>query len=231
MVKIIHLFSQLNCEYMKSLQLLFVIVGLVLSSFAYGQTDTISYSIGMSVGARMANQGANDIDYQDFLQGVRDMIEKNETLISKSKSDSLNYAYYQEQKDKIFTKVKEEGIKFLEDNAKRPEVATTESGLQYEVLTAAEGAKPSATNSVTVHYVGQLISGELFDSSVDRGEPATFPLNRVIPGWTEGVQLMSEGAKYRFYIPYELGYGARGAGAAIPPYSALIFDVELLKIN
>jgi len=202
MVKIIHLFSQLNYEYMKSLQILFIISGLVLSSFAYGQIDTISYSIGMSVGARMANQGANDIDY-----------------------------HYQEQKDKIFTEVKEEGIKFLEDNAKRPEVATTESGLQYEVLTAAEGAKPSATNSVTVHYVGQLISGEMFDSSVDRGEPATFPLNRVIPGWTEGVQLMSPGAKYRFYIPFELGYGARGAGAAIPPYSALIFDVELLKIN
>ena len=117
---------------MKSFQILFVLGGLLLSSLSYGQTDTISYSIGMSVGARMANQGANDIDYQDFLQGVRDMIEKNETLITKATSDSLNYAYYQEQKDKIFTKVKEEGLKFLEDNAKRPEVSTTESGLQYE---------------------------------------------------------------------------------------------------
>lgn len=216
---------------MKSLQLLFVIVGLLQSGLTVGQTDTISYSVGMSVGARMANQGANNIDYQDFLRGVRDMIEKNETLITKATSDSLNYAYYQEQKDKIFTEVKEEGLKFLEDNAKRPEVSTTETGLQYEVLTAAEGPKPKATSSVTVHYVGQLISGEMFDSSIDRGEPATFPLNRVIAGWTEGVQLMSEGAKYRFYIPSELGYGARGAGAAIPPYSALIFDIELLKIN
>jgi FKBP-type peptidyl-prolyl cis-trans isomerase FklB len=216
---------------MKLLPVVFVLCGLLQSVFLFGQTDTISYSVGMSVGARMANQGANNIDYEDFLRGVRDMIEKNETLITKAVSDSINYNYYQEQKDKIFTEVKEEGIKFLEDNAKRPEVATTESGLQYEVLTAAEGTKPSAKSSVTVHYVGQLISGEMFDSSVDRGEPATFPLNRVIPGWTEGVQLMSEGAKYRFYIPYELGYGARGAGAAIPPYSALIFDVELLKIN
>lgn len=198
---------------------------------AQSQTDTISYSIGMSVGARMANQGAADIDYQSFLEGVRAMLDKKETWISKSYSDSINYVYYQEQKDKIFTKVKEEGIKFLEENGQRPEVTTTESGLQYEVLTAAEGPKPLATNSVTVHYVGQLINGEMFDSSVDRGEPATFPLNRVIGGWTEGVQLMSEGAKYRFYIPYELGYGARGAGAAIPPYSTLIFDVELLKIN
>lgn len=195
------------------------------------QTDTISYSLGMSVGARMANQGAADIDYQSFLEGVRAMLEKKETMISKSYSDSINYVYYKDQKDKIFTKVKEEGIKFLEENGKRPEVTTTESGLQYEVLTPAEGPKPSATNSVTVHYVGQLISGEMFDSSVDRGEPATFPLNRVIGGWTEGVQLMSVGSKYRFYIPQELGYGARGAGAAIPPYSTLIFDVELLKIN
>ena len=195
------------------------------------QTDTISYSLGMSVGARMANQGAADIDYQSFLEGVRAMLEKKETMISKSYSDSINYVYYKDQKDKIFTKVKEEGIKFLEENGKRPEVTTTESGLQYEVLTPAEGPKPSATNSVTVHYVGQLISGEMFDSSVDRGEPATFPLNRVIGGWTEGVQLMSVGSKYRFYIPQELGYGARGAGAATPPYSTLIFDVELLKIN
>ena len=203
----------------------------LLSPDIQAQTDTISYSLGMSVGARMANQGAADMDYQSFLEGVRAMLEKKETMISKADSDSINYVYYKDQKDKIFTKVKEEGIKFLEENGERPEVTTTESGLQYEVLTPAEGPKPTATNSVTVHYVGQLISGEMFDSSVDRGEPATFPLNRVIAGWTEGVQLMSVGAKYRFYIPQELGYGARGAGAAIPPYSTLIFDVELLKIN
>ncbi len=203
----------------------------LFSSDIQAQTDTISYSLGMSVGARMANQGAADVDYQSFLEGLRAMLEKKETMISKSYSDSTNYVYYKDQKDKIFTKVKEEGIKFLEENGERPEVTTAESGLQYEVLTPAEGPKPSATNTVTVHYVGQLISGEMFDSSVDRGEPATFPLNRVIGGWTEGVQLMSVGAKYRFYIPQELGYGARGAGAAIPPYSTLIFDVELLKIN
>ncbi len=195
------------------------------------QVDTMSYSVGMSIGARLANQGASELEYEAFLQGVMDMLEKKETLISKQISDSLNYVYYQEQKDKIFTKVKEEGIKYLEDNAKRPEVSTTASGLQYEVIKAAEGPKPLATNSVTVHYVGQLITGEMFDSSIDRGEPLSFPLNRVIPGWTEGLQLMSVGAKYRLYIPYDLGYGARGAGGAIPPYSTLIFDVELIKID
>jgi len=105
----------------------------------------------------------------------------------------------------------------------------TESGLQYEVLTPAEGPKPTSTTSVTVHYVGKLINGDMFDSSVERGQPATFPLNRVIPGWTEGLQLMSTGAKYRFFIPSELAYGSRGAGQAVPPFSTLIFDVELLK--
>jgi len=129
----------------------------------------------------------------------------------------------------MFSEAKKEGEDFLAKNAERPEVSTTESGLQYEVLVAADGPKPTATTSVTVHYVGKLLNGEMFDSSVDRGQPATFPLNRVIPGWTEGLQLMSQGAKYRFYIPSELAYGSRGAGAAIPPYSALIFDVELLS--
>ncbi|MCL4123046.1 UNVERIFIED_CONTAM: hypothetical protein GTU68_040395 [Idotea baltica] len=129
----------------------------------------------------------------------------------------------------MFDEIKEEGLAYLAKNGTRPEVTTTESGLQYEVLVAAEGPKPAASNTVTVHYVGMLLNGDMFDSSVDRGEPATFPLGRVISGWTEGVQLMSTGEKYRFYIPYDLAYGSRGAGADIPPYSTLIFDVELLS--
>ena len=129
----------------------------------------------------------------------------------------------------MFENVKKEGADFLIENGKRPEVTTTASGLQYEVLTAAEGPKPTATTSVTVHYVGKLLNGDMFDSSVDRGEPISFPLNRVIPGWTEGLQLMSTGAKYRFFIPEDLAYGSRGAGGAIPPYSTLIFDVELIS--
>lgn len=124
------------------------------------------------------------------------------------------------------------GEKFLADNAKKANIKTTASGLQYEVLTAGTGSvAPKATDSVTVHYKGTTIDGKEFDSSYSRGTPATFPLNRVIPGWTEGVQLMKEGAKYRFYIPSDLAYGPRGAGAAIAPNSALIFDVELIKIE
>ena len=124
-----------------------------------------------------------------------------------------------------------EGEEFLAENAKRSEVQVTESGLQYEILEDAEGQKPTAEQSVVAHYEGTLISGDKFDSSYDRGEPTEFPLNRVIPGWTEGLQLMSVGAKYKFFIPYQLGYGAQGAGQNIPPYAALVFIVELKEIK
>ena len=133
--------------------------------------------------------------------------------------------------NKMNAKLAEPGEKFLEENAKRPEVKTTESGLQYEVLTEGKGAKPTATDKVKVNYKGMLIDGTVFDSSYDRGEPISFQLNQVIPGWTEGLQLMPVGSKYKLYIPYKLGYGERGAGNTIPPYSALIFEVELLGIE
>lgn len=126
---------------------------------------------------------------------------------------------------------KEDGIKFLEDNIKRDEVTATASGLQYEVLEAGQGAKPSASDTVEVHYRGTFIDGKEFDSSYGRGQTIEFPLNGVIRGWTEGVQLMSVGSKYRFYIPYHLAYGERGAGAVIPPFATLIFDVELVSIK
>ena len=193
--------------------------------------DTTSYSIGMSLGYRLQNQGAGTLNYESLVQGIRDILEKNEVLLDRNFSDSLNYAYFQNQRDRMFTQQKEEGANFLAQNGQRAEVTTTESGLQYEVLVAAEGPKPTATQSVTVHYEGKLLDGTKFDSSIDRGEPISFPLNRVIPGWTEGLQLMSPGAKYRFYIPENLAYGSRGAGGAIPPYSTLIFDVELLSFN
>ena len=123
------------------------------------------------------------------------------------------------------------GREFLEENAKNDSVTQTESGLQYMVLKEGTGAKPGPTDEVTVHYTGRLINGTVFDSSVERGEPATFPLDKVIPGWTEGLQLMSEGAKYRLFIPSELAYGEKGAGEQILPNSTLIFDVELIKVN
>jgi len=200
-----------------------------LPADSFAQVDTTSYSIGMSLGYRLKNQGAAKLDYQTVAAAIQDVLEGGEVKFTKDFSDSLNYAYFQSQRDHMFTKVKEEGAAFLAKNGQRPEVTTTASGLQYEVLVAAEGDKPVATNTVTVHYVGKLLNGEMFDSSVDRGEPATFPLNRVIAGWTEGLQLMATGAKYRFVIPENLAYGNRGAGAAIPPYSTLIFDVELLS--
>ncbi|MBL55560.1 MAG: peptidylprolyl isomerase [Flavobacteriales bacterium] len=124
-----------------------------------------------------------------------------------------------------------EGEEFLSENAKRPEVTVTPSGLQYEILEDAEGQKPTAEQTVVAHYEGTLPNGVKFDSSYDRGEPTEFPLNRVIAGWTEGLQLMSVGAKYKFYIPYQLGYGAQGAGADIPPYAALVFIVELKEVK
>ncbi len=193
--------------------------------------DTTSYSIGMSLGYRLQNQGGADLNYEALLKGIKDVMDKNEILLERNYSDSINYIYFQNQRDRMFTSTKEEGAKFLSENGLKPEVTTTESGLQYEVLTAGEGAKPTPTSTVTVHYVGKLLNGEEFDSSVARGEPISFPLNRVIPGWTEGLQYMSTGAKYKFFIPEDLAYGSRGAGAQIPPYSALIFEVELLSFK
>jgi FKBP-type peptidyl-prolyl cis-trans isomerase FklB len=217
---------------MRRIFLLLVCFTLTAKISVYSQQiDTTSYSIGMSVGNKMLNDGITTLEYESFLKGVIDMIDKKDPLITKAYSDSLNYEYFQKQREIMITMQKEKGIAFLEENAKRPEVTVTETGLQYEVLTAGAGDYPSASSTVTVHYVGKLISGEEFDSSVKRGQPATFPLNRVIAGWTEGVQLMPLGSKYRFYIPSELGYGSRGAGAAIPPHSTLIFDVELLEIK
>ncbi len=203
----------------------------LLTASGYSQVtiDTTSYSIGMSLGQRLISQGASSLEYSSLLEGIKDVLEKRDVRLDRNFSDSLNYDYFQNQRNDMFENVKKEGADFLLENGKRPEVTTTASGLQYEILTAAEGPKPTATTSVTVHYVGKLLNGDMFDSSVDRGEPISFPLNRVIPGWTEGLQLMSTGAKYRFFIPEDLAYGSRGAGGAIPPYSTLIFDVELIS--
>ena len=146
----------------------------------------------------------------------------------------LNYEEFKAGIDLVLNmsaKAKEEGEKFLAENAKREGVKTTASGLQYEVLETTLGQKPKATDSVRVHYEGTLIDGTVFDSSYKRGESIAFPLNGVIKGWTEGLQLMSVGSKYKFFIPYQLAYGERGAGASIPPYAALIFTVELLGIE
>ena len=168
--------------------------------------NSLSFQLGTSVAQYLMQYGQKELNYDDFKAGI-DFVMK------------------------ASTKAKEEGEKFLAENAKRPEVKTTASGLQYEVLESTLGQKPKATDTVRVHYEGTLIDGTVFDSSYKRGQSISFGLNQVIKGWTEGLQLMSVGSKYKLYIPYQLGYGAAGAGADIPPYAALIFTVELLGIE
>ena len=167
---------------------------------------------------------------EDFAQSIKDVMEDKATAMTSQEAQALLNTYFQEKQKAESQKAISEGKAFLEENAKKEGVVTTKSGLQYEILTEGTGKQPKATDTVRCHYEGSLINGSVFDSSYKRGEPAEFGLSQVIPGWTEGVQLMKEGAKYRFYIPYLLGYGENGAGSSIPPYSTLIFDVELIKV-
>jgi len=169
-----------------------------------------------------------DIMSEAILQAVRG----DKTLIAPADAEGFYQNALRNAQAKLNEPLIEKGRAFLRENAKRPEVHTTASGLQYEVIREGKGAKPTSPNDVVkVHYAGSLIDGTEFDSSIKRGEPIEFPLNRVIKGWTEGVQLMSEGSKYKLYIPYELGYGERGAGGQIPPYATLIFEIELIQVN
>lgn len=197
-------------------------------------TERISYSYGLMIARQLGERGI-EIDLGQFTSAFQTVVDKKEPILSE---DEVSAAFAENQKlldaknatgpDKENL---EKGLAFLADNAKKEGVKSTASGLQYEVIKEGEGPKPKATDTVSVHYHGTLIDGKVFDSSVERGEPTQFPLNRVIPGWTEGVQLMSKGAKYRFFIPYDLAYGERGAGADIKPYSTLVFEVELLEIQ
>ena len=193
--------------------------------------DKVSYALGLSLGQNMASSGVKTIDFDDLVAGMKAIMNKEKPAISFEEAQEVLNKFFAELEAKVAGQAKEEGEAFLAENAKREGVIVTASGLQYEVLTAAEGKKPKATDKVKVHYEGTLIDGTVFDSSYRRGEAICFGLNQVIAGWTEGVQLMSVGAKYKFFIPYNLAYGERGAGAQIPPYAALIFTVELLGIE
>ena len=193
--------------------------------------DKVSYALGLSLGQNMASSGVKTIEYDDLVAGMKAIMNKEKPAISFDEAQEVLNTFFAELEAKVAGKAKAEGEAFLAENAKREGVIVTASGLQYEVLTAAEGKKPKATDKVKVHYEGTLIDGTVFDSSYRRGEAISFGLNQVIKGWTEGVQLMSVGAKYKFFIPYNLAYGERGAGAQIPPYAALIFTVELLGIE
>ena len=193
--------------------------------------DKVSYALGLSLGQNMASSGVKTIEYDDLVAGMKAIMNKEKPAISFDEAQEVLNTFFAELEAKVAGQAKAEGEAFLAEKAKREGVIVTASGLQYEVLTAAEGKKPKATDKVKVHYEGTLIDGTVFDSSYRRGEAISFGLNQVIKGWTEGVQLMSVGAKYKFFIPYNLAYGERGAGAQIPPYAALIFTVELLGIE
>ena len=193
--------------------------------------DKISYALGLSMGQNLMGSGVEKLNYQDLAAGIEDVLTHAQPKITYQEAQQVLNQFFPELEAKVAGAAKAEGEKFLAENAKREGVKTTASGLQYEILEPSLGQKPKATDTVRVHYEGTLIDGTVFDSSYRRGESITFPLNGVIKGWTEGLQLMSIGSKYKFFIPYQLAYGERGAGASIPPYAALIFTVELLGIE
>lgn len=200
--------------------------------------DKVSYALGLNIGQQLKQMGLKDeFVAADFAASITDVLQGNPLKLSAIEANQVLEQFFAEAEERqqkaareAGKAAREEGEKFLAENAKKPGITVTASGLQYEVLTEGTGKQPKATDTVRCHYEGTLISGKVFDSSYLRNEPCDFGLNQVISGWTEGVQLMKEGAKYRFYIPYNLAYGERGAGADIPPYSALIFDVELLQV-
>ncbi len=192
--------------------------------------DKVSYALGMSIGHQLQQMNATELNIDDFAKAVKDVFA-GKAALSDSDAQTAVQAFFQEKAEAQAKEMKAAGENFLVENSKKEGVTTLPSGLQYEVLAEGNGKKPKATDQVECHYEGKLIDGKIFDSSYQRGETATFGLNQVIAGWTEGLQLMQEGGKYRFYIPYTLGYGDRGAGQSIPPYATLIFDVELIKVK
>ena len=199
--------------------------------------DKVSYALGLGIGSQLKGMGAEKLNIDDFAQAIKDSIAGKEQ-INASEAQKIVQEFFVEQ-EKVQRaaaaekgkQMKAEGEKFLAENAKKEGVITTASGLQDRVLKEGTGKSPKATDSVMCHYEGFLTNGTVFDSSIQRGTPATFPLGGVIKGWTEGLQLMKEGGKTRFFIPYDLAYGEAGASGAIPPYAALIFDVELIEVK
>ena len=192
--------------------------------------NKISYALGLGIGQQLKSMNIDDFSIEDFAKSISDVMEGKPTAMSNSEAQKMLQEYFTKKQQEESQQAIADGKAYLAENAKKDGVTVTKSGLQYEVLTEGTGKSPKATDTVRCHYEGRLLDGTIFDSSYQRGEPADFGLNQVITGWTEGVQLMKEGAKFRFTIPYLLAYGERGAGASIPPYSTLIFDVELIKV-
>lgn len=200
--------------------------------------DKLSYALGLGIGQQLKQMGLKDkLVIEDFAASIVDVLNDSDLKVSHQEAQQIVNSFFQKveaeqnaAKAEAGKAAKEEGAKFLEENAKKEGIVVTKSGLQYEVLVEGSGKKPKATDTVRCHYEGRLLDGTVFDSSYKRNAPADFGLQQVIAGWTEGVQLMGEGAKFRFYIPYMLAYGEGGAGAMIPPFATLIFDVELIKV-
>lgn len=192
--------------------------------------EKISYALGLGIGQQLKSMNIENFDIKEFCRSIEDVMQGKDTDFSAREAQTMLSEYFQKKEAEAAKVNIEKGKAYLEENGKREGVVTTKSGLQYEILTEGTGKSPKATDKVRCHYEGRLTDGTVFDSSYKRGEPADFGLNQVIAGWTEGVQLMKEGAKFRFHIPYLLGYGERGAGASIPPYATLVFDVELIKV-
>ena len=200
--------------------------------------DKLSYALGHNIGHQLIGMGLKEsLNIEDYTAGIADVLMDREPKMGHEEAHRVLEEFFEELERRQEAEAAEkgknaraEGEAFLAENKKRAGVVTTASGLQYEVLAEGTGRHPRATDTVRCHYEGTLIDGTVFDSSYRRGTPAEFGLNQVIAGWTEGVQLMKEGAKYKFYLPYRLAYGEHGAGASIPPYAALVFTVELIKV-
>ncbi|MCF0204505.1 MAG: FKBP-type peptidyl-prolyl cis-trans isomerase [Muribaculaceae bacterium] len=192
--------------------------------------DKLSYALGLSMGHNFISSGIKSLNYGDFAEALAAVYEGTEKKMSFEDAKQVVNEYFMNLEKEVMEKNAEIGRKFLEENKKRAKVVVLPSGLQYEVLAAGEGEHPKATDQVTVHYTGTLVDGTVFDSSVQRGEPATFGVNQVIPGWVEALQLMVPGDKWRLYIPSNLAYGEQGAGQVIGPNATLVFEVELIKI-
>ncbi|HEY5591761.1 MAG TPA: FKBP-type peptidyl-prolyl cis-trans isomerase [Paludibacter sp.] len=192
--------------------------------------EKVSYALGLSLGNNLLGSGVKTLDYAQMAKGIKDVMEQNKPDMSYEDAQAVISEFFENLQANMSDKGQSEGKAFLESNAKRNEVVTLASGLQYEIMTVGTGVTPKASDSVKVHYHGTTIDGNVFDSSVRRGEPATFGVTQVISGWVEALQLMPVGSKWKLFIPSDLAYGAQGAGQAIAPHATLIFEVELLDI-
>ena len=193
--------------------------------------DSVCYGLGVDIADNLKGQGLGDLNVEAMAKGLQDILNDSELAISKEEVGPLLNEYMGQLQAEKAKEASKEGADFLAKNSKRKEITTLPSGLQYEVLSSGSGATPGLNDKVTTHYTGTLIDGTVFDSSVERGQPASFPVSGVIKGWTEALQLMKEGDKWKLYIPYDLAYGDRGAGADIGPYSTLIFEIELISVD